>query len=141
MRIALDTNVLISAYTTRGLSSDVFRLILAEHELVLPRVVLEEFGRVLIDKFGVPDHYVAEFADELSQHGIVDTPDAGPGLETIRDPDDRLVVRAAAAGRAEILITGDRDILDVRDRMPLAVKTPREFWESLRTDPDASTTR
>lgn len=133
MRIALDTNVLVSAYTTRGLSSDVYRLILAEHELVLPRVVLEEFSRVLIDKFGVPEDYVAEFVDELSQHGIVETPEPGPALETIRDPDDRLVLQAVLAGQAELLITGDRDILDVRDRIPVPVQTPREFWESLRT--------
>jgi len=33
MRVFLDTNVLVAAYATHGLCEDVFRVILAEHEL------------------------------------------------------------------------------------------------------------
>ena len=34
MRVFFDTNVLISAYTARGLSADLFRLVLSEHEVL-----------------------------------------------------------------------------------------------------------
>lgn len=133
MRVALDTNVLISAYTARGLSSDVFRVILSEHELVLSEPVLLEFERVLSDKFGVPNNYVAEFVEELRLHHVEPSPIDTASLDFIRDPDDRPVVAAAIAGKALVLITGDRDILDVRsDISGLKVFTPREFWEALR---------
>ena len=33
MRVLLDTNVIVSAVTTRGLCADVFRAVLAAHEL------------------------------------------------------------------------------------------------------------
>ena len=40
MRVFLDTNVLVSALTTRGLAADVFRLALSEHELLTGEVNL-----------------------------------------------------------------------------------------------------
>ena len=52
MRVFLDTNVLVAAYATRGLCEDVFRVILAEHELVVSDTVLAEFERVLGQKLG-----------------------------------------------------------------------------------------
>ena len=51
MRILLDTNVLVSAYTARGISSDLVRFILAEHELLTGEVNLIELRRVLRDRF------------------------------------------------------------------------------------------
>ncbi|HEV2473748.1 MAG TPA: hypothetical protein VGS41_13820, partial [Chthonomonadales bacterium] len=50
----LDTNVLVSAFTTRGLCADLFLRVLAEHELLCAEVVLEELDRVLTDRFRVP---------------------------------------------------------------------------------------
>ena len=47
MRVFLDTNVLVSAFATRGLCADVLRLILAEHTLVTGEVVLRELRRAL----------------------------------------------------------------------------------------------
>ena len=42
MRVLLDTNVIVSAVTTRGLCADVFRTVLADHELVTCPKVLQE---------------------------------------------------------------------------------------------------
>ena len=42
MRVFLDTNVLISAFATRGLGADVVNLVLAEHQLVLGESVLRD---------------------------------------------------------------------------------------------------
>ena len=54
MKVFLDTNVLVSAFTTRGLSADVVRLILTEHELLTGEVNLVELERVLHKRMGVP---------------------------------------------------------------------------------------
>jgi len=133
VRVAFDTNVLISAYTARGLSADVFRYVLAEHDVILSDVVLSEFERVLKDRFGIPITVVAEFAEELQLHNVVGESSMPAGLDVIRDPDDRFVVAAAIQGKAEVIVTGDKDILDVRDQLlPLKAMTPREFWESIR---------
>jgi putative PIN family toxin of toxin-antitoxin system len=124
---------LISAYSARGLSPDVFRHVLAEHDVVLSDKVLGEFERVLTERFGIPKPIVADFMEELRLHDIVGEVPVPSHLEVIRDRDDRFVVAAAIEGKAEVLVTGDKDILDVRDKLSqIKAMTPREFWESIR---------
>ena len=55
MRVFLDTNVLVSAFATRGLSADLFELVLNQHELVTGSKVLEELGNALRLKLRLPD--------------------------------------------------------------------------------------
>lgn len=54
MRVFLDTNVLVAAFATRGLCEDLLRTVLAEHELVVSELVLDELGRVLLEKLRMP---------------------------------------------------------------------------------------
>ena len=53
----------------------------------------------------------------------------------VRDPSDRLVVAKAVAGGAEVLVTGDGDLLSVAAGAPLAIVAPRAFWELLKAGP------
>jgi putative PIN family toxin of toxin-antitoxin system len=48
-----------------------------------------------------------------------------------RDPHDQAFVDLAAAGGADFLVTGDRDLLDLRDQLPCAVMTPAAFRDTL----------
>ena len=50
MKIFLDTNVLVSSFITRGLCADLFRIIVAEHELILSDYILTELETVLDQK-------------------------------------------------------------------------------------------
>jgi len=54
VKVFLDTNVLVSGFATRGLCADVIRLVLAEHELVVAQIVLDELKRVLKQKIELP---------------------------------------------------------------------------------------
>ncbi len=128
MRVFLDTNVLVSAYATRGLCADVLRLVLAEHELLTAEVVLEELGRVLLSKIRLPADAVQEVIAFLRQYPVEATPDALPELP-VRDPDDRRVLAAALAAGAEVLVTGDPDLLDIAGELQeLRITNPRGFW-------------
>lgn len=131
MRVFLDTNVLASAFATRGLCADVLRHVLAEHELVVGEVVLVELRRVLRAKLRVPADVASDVESMLRDHEVVPRPSQAPLLE-LRDPDDRWIVASAVAGRADVLITGDRDLLDAAARLPLRVLDPRAFWELAR---------
>ncbi len=131
MRVFLDTSVLVSAFTTRGLSADVFRLGLVEHELITGEFNLEEFRRVLRARMNAPDALIDEAEKLLREQDVVPRP-AAPYPIQIRDPDDAGVLASAVAGAAEVLVTGDHDLLDVRSEAPLRILTPREFWELSR---------
>jgi putative PIN family toxin of toxin-antitoxin system len=132
MRVFLDTNVLVSSFATRGLSADVVRLLLAEHELLTGEVVLEETRRVLTEKFGVPKEKVDEIERLLRQRHVEPIPNSGPPVE-VRDPDDEVVLASAISAEAEALVTGDSDLLDIADQVEsLQIMTPRTFWEEVR---------
>jgi len=132
VRVFLDTNVLVSAFATRGLCADVVRQVLAEHELVVAEVVLEEVQRVLKHKFGLPQLAVREIRAFLEEHTVQPKPRTTTAPR-VRDADDQWVLASALAAKADVLVTGDKDLLDVKDKVSgLAITDPRGFWNMLR---------
>lgn len=128
MRVFLDTNVLVSAFATRGLAADVLRLVISEHTLVTGEVVLRELARVLTKRIRLPRPRVEDILEFLREHEVVPRPKA-PSEVAIRDDDDRWVLASAVAGASDVLVTGDRDLLDVATMAPLKIVDPRGFWE------------
>ena len=127
----MDTNVLVSAFATRGLCADVLRLVLAEHTLVTVDVVLREVAQVLRSRFRLPRSRVDDIVAFLREHEVVAKPEA-PSELAIRDEDDRRVLASAVAGSAEVFVAGDRDLLDVATQAPLEIVDPRGFWDLAR---------
>jgi len=132
VRVCLDTNVLVAAFATRGLCADVFRTVVAEHELVLGEVMLVELRRALATKLRLPEEGIVAVEAVLAAIPVIPKPDA-PASLAIRDPADRWILATAIAGSADVLVTGDQDLLAVHGEAPLPILDPRAFWEMLRT--------
>jgi uncharacterized protein len=132
VRVCLDTNVLVAAFATRGLCSDVLRAVLTEHDLVLGEVMLRELRRVLKIKFKVPDDRIESAIAVFAAVPVVPKPDKPSTIE-VRDRDDRWILATALSAGADVLVTGDSDLLDIADDAPLPILAPRAFWELLRT--------
>lgn len=133
MRVFADTNFLISAFATRGLSADVFQLILSEHELVLGEFILNEFKRVMLTKIKLPEKYIDEVEQLLRQFDVQEIPENKSEI-IIRDEDDRWVLQSAINAQADILITGDKDLLEITDQIEMPkILTPRQFWEFVQS--------
>lgn len=130
MRILLDTNVLIAAFATRGLCEDVLQTVLAEHRLLVSESILEEFKRVLGDKLRIPAGQIEEIVSFVREQSEMVSPDT-PATWPESDPDDRWVVAAALHGHAELVITGDKELLGASRAEQLRVVTPRGFWDLL----------
>jgi uncharacterized protein len=129
LRVFLDTNVLVAAFATRGLCSDLLRLVLAEHQLIMTKVVAAELGRVLETKIGLPPGHRTQVTEFLAGYLVPETAASSASI-AVRDVDDIEVVRSAIAAGADVLVTGDRDLLDAELDVP--VVTPRGFWDLLR---------
>jgi putative PIN family toxin of toxin-antitoxin system len=131
VRVFLDTNVIVSALTARGLSADVFRLILTEHDLLTGEANLKELRRVLRNRMRVPARQMDDIERLLREHTVIPVPDKPSDLE-LRDPDDRWILASAVAGLADVLVTGDQDLLSVSGQAPVPILSPRAFWELVR---------
>ncbi|MBK9216434.1 MAG: putative toxin-antitoxin system toxin component, PIN family [Chloracidobacterium sp.] len=130
MRVCLDTNVLVAAFATRGLCSDVLRVCLAEHELVAGTVHLDELRRALTKKLRLPDEAIAAVESVFDAIEIVPKPLA-PHRLAVRDAADRRILATAVDGHADVLVTGDTGLLTIAPEAPLPILSPREFWNLL----------
>jgi putative PIN family toxin of toxin-antitoxin system len=131
VRVFLDTNVLVAAFTSRGLCADVVRVTLADHALLTGEVNLRELRRVLRERMKVPAAQVQRAEALLRAQSVVRKPKRPPDV-AVRDPDDLWVLASALAGEADVLVTGDRDLLELPDP-PVAIVSPRAFWELVRS--------
>lgn len=132
MRVFLDTNVLVAAFATRGLCADVLRTVLAEHELLLSTTVIEELTRTLIEKLRVPAATVREIDVYLrASAALAETP-AKPAPVAIRDPDDAVILSEALSIGADVLVTGDKDLLEAGTVPDIRIIDPRGFWQLVR---------
>ena len=131
MRIVLDTNILVSGLMVPDGTPG--RIIAAwfdaEFDVISSREQLAEIGRVL----GYPKiRRVLKWDDDRIErflrllHGRVEIvePDSA-AVDTPRDPDDGPILGTLVAAEADFLVTGDRDLLSLRDRYP--IETPAEF--------------
>lgn len=132
MIVCFDTNVLVSAVATRGLCADIVNAALAEHELIVGETVLTELGKVLRRKLRLPPAVAEETEAFLRLHATVVASVPAPALPTL-DEGDRKVLAEALAGKADVLVTGDRDLLEISASAPVRILSPRGFWELLRT--------
>src|SRR3990170_1277736 len=69
--------------------------------------------------------------EQLRRQVLVPKP-AEPHPLPIRDADDRWVLASAVAGKADVLVTGDSDLLEMASRSPLPIVDPRGFWDMVR---------
>jgi putative PIN family toxin of toxin-antitoxin system len=129
VKVFLDTNVLASALTTRGLCAELFEVVLQSHELLISDSVFQELERILPEKLGQSASVTAGFVALLRTESLlVEGEHPRPSLP---DPDDEPIIASALAGQAHVFVTGDKALLDLQRVEQLPVISPRQFWEML----------
>jgi len=131
VKVVLDTNVLVAAFATRGLCDAVLEVCLAGHDLVLSEPILKELRRHLRGKLKVPRPQTQAIVAFLREHATVIVPARVPA-DACRDRTDLPVLGTALAAEADCLVTGDRDLLDLREFRGMAILSPRAFHDRLR---------
>ncbi len=131
MKVFLDTNVLVSAFASRGICADLFELVLLEHDLIVGQNVLRELRTALRDKIRLPASRASEIVEFVAGEAAAVIDEAVP-VDAKADPDDALVLGEAQGGRAETFVTGDAALLRLGTVAGLRIVSPRQFWEALR---------
>jgi len=130
VRVFLDTNVLVSSLTTRGLCSELLESIFNEHNLLTCEPVLQELKRVLADKFYLPAPLVREYLSLLKTESLVVTTQGVVNIK-VNDPDDIPILSFAIAAKPDVFVTGDRELLKLGNIADIPILSPRQFWLKL----------
>ena len=122
----LDTNVLVSAIVLDSPTMNVIvEHVESNHRMLVGSYVLDELRSVVARKW--PDRlYSIECFIETAGFEVVTTPSASIVFPIeIRDPNDVPVLAQAIAGKADVLVTGDKDFHNLPIDCPTIV-TPAQ---------------
>jgi hypothetical protein len=137
-RALLDANVVISAAVRpSGPPGQIIFAFLARcaFNLVLSPAIVAEVEAVL--RLPKVRKYLREPKDALLWHADIVAladliEDTGRVVGICRDPGDDVVLSAAVEGRADVIVTGDADLLALEEYEGIAIMTPRAFLESTK---------
>lgn len=128
MRIALDSSVLIAAHISRaGVCAELLEDVLLHHELVTSEFILQELRRKLVEKFNFPTRDADQVTAFLRRVSAVVVPADLPP-DACRDPADIPVLGTAVSGECALLISVDRDLLDLQGIDDISIIRPGEYW-------------
>src|SRR4051812_35580986 len=113
MKVVFDTNVLIAAFATRGICDSLLEVCLRSHQIFVSDYILHELERNLALKFKMPADRVAQNVRLIKQHTTLVEPNDVDASEC-RDATDLPILGTAAAAEADCLVTGDKDLLQLR---------------------------
>ncbi len=131
MTVVLDANVLLAAFGTGGTCREVVETCLLAHHICLSEFIFDEFRRKLVDKFGMPVGDVEADVQFLRRHCSIVSPEMVDST-ACRDQNDLPVLGTLVAADADCLVTGDRDLLDLRQFSGHPILSPRQFLQQAR---------
>lgn len=105
------------------------RLLFGDIELFLSSRLLNDFERILVERFRADAVRARAARDELAAAALLTEPIEVPRVA--RDPDDDYVLATAIAGPAEVIVTGDTDLLELVEHRGVRIVTPRQFLDEL----------
>lgn len=139
MRVVIDTNVVISRFLSpTGTPAQLFeQWQLNAFELVLSEPILAEFQKVLEYQRIQARHHmapeeIAEVINGFRQFAVlVDVKERLVVIE--EDPEDDKFLECAVAGSAEVIVSGDAHLLDLKEYRGIQILSPAAFLILLRS--------
>jgi len=134
MKVVLDTNVWVSAWLWRGLPNNLIHLARREEiQICISESLLAELESTLSYKKLQQKIQSLNLTKEQLLIGTREITYIYPIEELIvpelRDPDDTVVLATAIAASAEVIITGDRDLLILQEYKNMQIITATDFLE------------
>jgi putative PIN family toxin of toxin-antitoxin system len=131
VRVVFDSNVYVSALAIPGGVADEAMHAAREgvFQLVLSRPILVEVLGVLSRKFAQEPEELARTAVLLSSLGEIVSP--AQRVHVLADDPDNRVLECAFAARADLVVTGDRQILSLRAWEGIEILSLRQFVDRL----------
>jgi|SRR3989344_5150464 len=126
IKVVLDTNILISAIAFGGKPKDVLDLVLEERIIAITSpILLAEFKEIYRKKFPLLEEDFELTIKNIEEiFGIIQPIKT---LDLLRDNDDNRVLEAALEGNCDYIVTGDKDLLELKSYKVIQIVTAEQF--------------
>ena len=130
MRVVFDTNIFISAFVIPGCLAEKAILKIIEEEedsLLISKDIIDEVLSVLSSKFGRDREALSHVAVILS--GLAELVTPAGRVKIFKDEPDNRILECAIYGKAGLLVTGDKEILQLREYRGVKIISLKEYLE------------
>jgi len=131
MNLIFDTNVLVAAFSTRGICNSLFEYALENCTIILSDHILDELHRILTDKFKMPENKAIEIRLFLIETCLISKYKIFSD-QISRDKNDDPVLGIIDKIQVDFLVTGDKDLLVLKSYNKVPIIQPRELWDIFR---------
>ncbi len=129
MKVVFDTNIFVAALMFPGRQAEkpIDRVLEHRDYLLISRAIIDETLTVLARKFKRNAERLAADAVLLARLGeIVATKQR---LQLLKDDPDNRILECAVAGRADLIVTGDRELLALKEFEGTRIVSLRAYLE------------
>lgn len=130
LRVLLDTNIIVSALVFGGKPLQILSLALERKiHVVTSAVLLAELADVVNKKFPLSREDLRLFEKQAKK--TFEFVDPKESIRILEDDPDNRVLEAAVEGKCSYVVTGDKELLDLKEFKKIKIVTATEFIKSI----------
>lgn len=129
MKVVFDTNIFISAFVIPGSQAEkaMLRIIEGMDVLLLSKGILDELLSVLSIKFSRNKEEISRVAVILSE--MAEWVDPSKKIKALSDEPDNRILECAVSGNADVIVTGDKEIIRLGEYEKIKIISLKEYLE------------
>jgi hypothetical protein len=138
LRVVFDTNVFVSSLLVKaGVPAQVLDAWRGRRYVLVtsPAIIAETYATLAYPrirrKYSITDQDVEELVDLLQRDALLVPGDADVGGAIPADPTDEMILACALDGQADLIVSGNRHLLDLGQYRDIAIVNARQFLERL----------
>ena len=127
MKVVFDSNIFISAFAIPGSQAEkaILKMIQSNHSLIISKEIIDEILSVLTRKFSMDREAVSRTAVYLADLSSIVR--ATQKIKVLKDEPDNRILECAVAGGAEMIVTGDKAMLSLKQFEGIKIISLKEY--------------
>lgn len=129
MRVVFDTNIFISALVIPGSQAEkaILKIIKGEDSLIISREIINELLSVLSTKFSSDRETISRVAINIRELAELVIPTKI--VKIFKDEPDNRILECALSGKVDVIVTGDKEMLKLREYEEVKIISLKEYLE------------
>ena len=127
MRLVFDTNIFISALVIPGSRAEkaILRILDGADTLLISKPILDELLSTLARKFSRDPEALSQVAVMMME--MAELVEPRNKVEVFKDDPDNRILECAESGRADVIVTGDKEMLLLKRYQGIQLITLRDY--------------